>query len=219
MNDLSKIYHERFVTSGLDRRNAVWRSLCRHYFDRFVEPTDRVLDIACGYGEFINNIRAKAKFAIDMNPECASHLDPDVIFFNEAATNLAKIPDNSINVAFSSNFLEHLDSKNDVMLLLREAYRVLAPGGQMIFLGPNIKYAYREYWDFFDHYLPLSESSVSEALTVAGFKLGLVIPRFLPYTMNNNAPTHDLLILAYLRLPIVWRWLGKQFLVVARKPA
>jgi hypothetical protein len=35
--------------------------------------------------------------------------------------------------------------------------------------------------------------------------------------MNNQAPTHDLLIRAYLALPAAWPLLGKQFLVTAVK--
>jgi hypothetical protein len=46
-----------------------------------------------------------------------------------------------------------------------------------------------------------------------------VIPRFLPYTMKSSLPTAVLLIRAYLRMQFGWRFLGKQFLVVARKAA
>jgi ubiquinone/menaquinone biosynthesis C-methylase UbiE len=219
MNDLAAIYQRRFSDSGLERRNAVWRALCRYYFDRFVRPTDRVLDIACGYGEFINNVAAAQKFAVDLNPDSGSRLDASVAFVHGPATDLGAFADASVDVAFTSNFLEHLKQKDDVIAMFREVRRVLAPGGKFLLLGPNIKYAYREYWDFFDHHLSLTDASVGEALTLCGFALESVIPRFLPFTMNNNAPTHDALIHAYLRAPIVWRWFGKQFFIMARKPA
>ena len=54
---------------------------------------------------------------------------------------------------------------------------------------------------------------------MAGFELDTVIPRFLPFTMNNGAPTADFLIESYLALPIAWKVMGKQFLLVARKPS
>src|SRR5208282_4476822 len=79
---------------------------------------------------------------------------------------------------------------------------VLKHGGKFIIMGPNIRYTYREYWDFYDHYLPLSHLSLAEGLRIAGFRIKENIPRFLPYTMNNNAPTQDLLVRAYLALPI-----------------
>jgi ubiquinone/menaquinone biosynthesis C-methylase UbiE len=218
MNDLAKLYQDRFSNTGEERRNAVWKTLCRHFFSRFVRPEDRVLDVACGYGEFINNIVAREKFAIDLNPDSAARLDPAVTFLHDEATDLSKIPDASIDAVFSSNFLEHLKSKDDVLVLLREIFRVLAPGGKVLLLGPNVKYAYREYWDFFDHHLALSHASVGEALHLTGFALDRVIPRFLPFTMNNKAPTHEALIVAYLNMPFAWRLFGKQFFIVGSKP-
>jgi hypothetical protein len=45
-----------------------------------------------------------------------------------------------------------------------------------------------------------------------------VIPRFLPYTTRSALPKGPGLVALYLKVPIAWRFLGKQFLVVARKP-
>ena len=84
-------------------------------------------------------------------------------------------------------------------------------------MGPNIKYAYKEYWDYYDHILPFSDLSISEGLRKHGFSIDRTISRFLPYTMNGSLPTPDLMIKLYLRLPLAWRILGKQFLVVASK--
>lgn len=52
---------------------------------------------------------------------------------------------------------------------------------------------------------------------MAGFQIEENIPRFMPFTMNNSIPTHDILIRAYLAFPLAWRFLGKQFLVTASK--
>jgi hypothetical protein len=95
----------------------------------------------------------------------------------------------------------------------------LRPGGRFIVMGPNIRYAYREYWDYYDHLLPLSDSSLSEGLIQWGFEIERVIPRFLPYTMNNSLPINEMLIRLYLKLPLSWRIVGKQFLVIATKKA
>jgi hypothetical protein len=44
----------------------------------------------------------------------------------------------------------------------------------------------------------------------------LCFDRFLPYTMVNRRPAPLLLVRLYLKLPILWRLQGKQFLIVAR---
>ncbi len=219
MDDLSSIYRKRFSNTGLDKRQRVWKVLCEHFFSKFVKPTDAVLDLACGYGEFINNIQAAKKYAVDLNPDSPSHLASGIVFQSAPATNLSFVADNQLDVVFTSNFLEHLKDKDECNAVLQEVRRTLKPGGKFVILGPNIRYAYREYWDYYDHYLPLSHLSLGEGLLINGYELEHVIDRFLPYTMNNDTPTADFLIKAYLALPFAWKIMGKQFLVVARKGA
>jgi hypothetical protein len=86
-------------------------------------------------------------------------------------------------------------------------------------MGPNIKYLPGAYWDFWDHYVPLTEASLKEALITRGFTVDVCIGRFLPYTMSDGRRYPLALLRAYLRLPLAWRFLGKQFLVVGVRPA
>jgi hypothetical protein len=44
-------------------------------------------------------------------------------------------------------------------------------------------------------------------------------PRFLPYSFRGVIPPSRRLTRLYLRTPVLWRLLGKQFLVLARKPS
>lgn len=218
MNELSEIYKQRFSSTGLARREAVWRVLCKHFFQGIVPESATVLDMACGYGEFINNISAGRKYAIDLNPDAKSHLNADVNFMLSYANKMDGLESNSVDFVFTSNFLEHLPDKQTCSEVFREVLRVLRPGGKFVVLGPNIRYAYKEYWDYFDHYLPLSHVSLEEGMRVNGFDVERNIDRFLPYTMNNKIPAHPLLVRMFLAFPPAWKILGKQFLVVARKP-
>lgn len=217
MTDLSKIYRSRFSNTGLEKRNAVWRVLCASFFSRYVRPTDTVLDLACGYGEFINNIRATEKIAVDLNPDAPTHLNSDIRFHLSAADKLSEVADTSTDIVFTSNFLEHLPDKKTCDNVFAEILRVLRPGGRFLVLGPNIRYAYKEYWDYYDHYLPLSHLSLAEGLATAGFQVKEVIPQFLPYTMNNRTPANPALVSLYLKCPPAWRIMGKQFFVVGEK--
>lgn len=218
MADIAQIYQQRFVQTGLDRRDRVWKVLCQHYFARRIPSDATVLELACGYGEFINNIPAGRKIAVDLNPDAAQYLAPEVAFFNIPATGLGLVGTGVADVVFTSNFLEHLHDKRECDEVLAAVFQVLKPGGRFIVMGPNIRYAYREYWNFYDHYLPLSDLSLAEGLRLAGFQIEENIPRFLPFSMDNKTPTHDLLVRAYLALPLAWKLLGKQFLVTAARP-
>lgn len=217
MNDLASIYQSRFANTGLDKRTRVWQILCADFFQQFVPHDAAILDLACGYGEFINNISAAEKYGVDLNPDAPSHLARTVRFRLTPAHDLSHVHSSSLDRVFTSNFLEHLPDKASCNAVFNEIHRVLKPGGKFMILGPNIRYAYKEYWDFYDHYLPLSHLSLAEGLRAANFTPEIVIDRFLPYTMNNARPTANWMIRLYLRLPMAWKLLGKQFFVVARK--
>lgn len=186
-------------------------------FDHKIPDNATVLDLACGYGEFINNVKAAKKLAVDFNPDAPKYLNKDISFWHSLATDLSVVGNEVADVVFTSNFLEHLRDKKECDTVLAAVHNVLKPGGRFIIMGPNIRYAYKEYWDFYDHYLPLSHLSLAEGLRIAGFRIEENIPRFLPYTMNNSAPTADFLVKAYLATPMAWRFMGKQFLVTAAK--
>lgn len=214
---LETLYRHRFPEEELASKQAVWRVLCRQFFSRYVKTTDTVVDIGAGYCEFINNIAAKRKIAVDLNPEVSRFAKPGVEVVNESCMAIGKLPAATADVVFMSNFLEHLQTKEMVLDTLREAHRILTQTGRIIILQPNIRVLYSEYWDFFDHHTALSDRSLVEGLRLAGFSSDVVIPRFLPYTTRSRLPRTPWLVGLYLRVPAAWRLLGKQALVIAHK--
>jgi len=216
--NVEQLYRDRFSDAERSAKALVWRVLCDEFFSRFVNADDTVLDIACGYGEFINAIHARQRIAMDVNREAGSFLDRDVIFFNQSCENLDCIADGSVDVVFESNTFEHFLTKEVLARTVQEVHRKLRSGGRFIAMQPNIKYLAGDYWDFFDHYIPLSHLSCVELFQNCGFVIERVIPKFLPYTTKNRMPKHPFLVKWYLKLSPAWRLLGKQFLIVASKP-
>ena len=203
--DLSALYRHRFAPDNQEMKKQVWETLCRDFFQTIVGDHKVVVDIACGYGEFINAISADKKYGIDLNPDSKSHLNKDVTFFCVPANNIP-FDAGTADVAFASNFLEHLKTKEECDAVLNEVKRILKPGGKFIILGPNIRYLADKYWDFYDHHLPLSHLSLEEGLIHAGYKIDRIIPRFLPYTaINTKLPTHPAFVALYLKVPLVDR--------------
>ena len=218
--DLETLYNIRFSTRERARKDDIWRVLCHDYFQQFVNSQrDTVLDLACGLGEFSRHIKAAHKIAIDLNPASQALLPPDTEFHLTSAERMDTVLDGSVDVCFSSNFLEHLPSKESVDAVLKEVLRVLRPGGRYVALQPNIRFCSDLYWDFWDHHTALSDRSCREAFLQAGFLIEQLIPRFLPFSTKSSLPTHPLLVRLYLKVSAVWPVLGKQFLMVARKPS
>jgi len=215
-DDLDRAYRERFAERK-EYREAVWDVLVRNFFQRWIPPTSRVLDLGCGWGEFINHVAAAERYGMDLNPDSATHLDPGVKLIPQSCAEQWPLEDASLDVVFSSNLFEHFLSKDLLRATLAEAARCLKPGGRLICMGPNIRYVGGEYWDFWDHHLPLTERSLSEVLCIVGFRIHRVWPCFLPYTMSRGGTPPVALLRCYLRMPWCWPLFGKQFLIVAER--
>jgi SAM-dependent methyltransferase len=214
--ELRIIYQRRFEKMR-GYRKRVWEVLIREKFQACVKPDATVLDLGCGYGEFINQIRCGKKYGMDLNPDSRGNLAPDVELIEQDCSKRWPFSDGTLDVIFTSNFFEHLPGKAALKATLDEAHRCLKPGGRLIAIGPNIKYLPGSYWDFWDHHLPLTELSLSEGLTGCGFTIRECVDRFLPYTMVNARQHPPIFVSLYLRLPIVWRFFGRQFLIIASK--
>jgi SAM-dependent methyltransferase len=215
--DLARTYDRRFMAVR-EYRQRVWDVLIRRFFQRLVPMHGTVLDLGCGWGEFVGQIRAGRKFAMDLNPAAGARLSEDVTFLHQDCSARWPMDDGSIDVVFTSNFFEHLPHKSAVQATVLEAFRTLKQGGRLICLGPNVKYLPGRYWDFWDHFVPLTELSLRELLELSGFHIELCLPRFLPYSMATGFRPPVWTVFLYLRLPWLWRLFGKQFLVVAVKP-
>ncbi|MGA0588049.1 methyltransferase domain-containing protein [Dyella sp. KRB-257] len=216
---LKSMYEARFDKNAQASKNEIWKVLCRNYFQKYVKSTDTVVDIGAGYCEFINNIQCADKIAVDLNPDVSTRANAGIRVINESCTQLSSIPSGSVDCVFMSNFLEHLPSKELVLNTLRESRRILRPGGRVMILQPNIRYLPGEYWDYFDHHTALTDRSLAEALGLAGFDVPVCIPRFLPYTTKSRLPQSPWLVALYLRLPMFWRYIGKQAFLVGTVPA
>jgi len=217
-DDLSELYKIRFSEVELPRKNAIWQVICDQFLQKLIKSSDTVIDIACGYGEFINNIKAKRKIAVDMNPDAQDFLNEEVEFHQCSALQIDADLIGSADVVFTSNFLEHLPDKKTLNQFLGQVKVILKPGGKYIILGPNLRFLHGKYWDFYDHHLGLTHLSLQEALLMQGFKVELCIDRFLPFTTQGYLPTHPWLVSLYLRVPLAWKFLGEQFLIMASKP-
>jgi SAM-dependent methyltransferase len=213
---LRDAYRLRF-TGTEQYRNDVWKILCHEYFSKFVSPEAHVLDLGSGWGEFINNIKAARKYAMDLNSDSAGRLSGETYFLHQDCSREWKIQPETLDVVFTSNFLEHLHEKGHVEATISQAYRCLKDDGLFICLGPNIKYVSGAYWDFWDHVIPITELSLSEILKLKGFSIDLSIPRFLPYLMSIGKTPPLFLVKLYLKLSILWPLFGKQFLIIGRK--
>lgn len=214
--DLDRIYAYRFRDVDHAKRGMVWGELARFMHHQLGAP-DSILDPAAGMCEFINAIPCKEKWGVDVNePFIRAHAATDVrIAIGDTRT--IDLPKDHFDAVFVSNFLEHLESQEEVAAFLTKLHSHLKPGGRIAVMGPNFKYVFREYFDFADHTVVLSELGAAEHLYGAGFEVEKVYPRFLPLSFRGRLPVNRFLVKSYLAMPWAWRFFGKQFLLIGRK--
>jgi ubiquinone/menaquinone biosynthesis C-methylase UbiE len=205
-------YYETRYTFDADR-TKVWRAICQ-YLQKYIKNGDTVLELGCGYADFINQIRAKRKIAIDINISSKKHCNKDVEFILSSVTSQLSIEEESINAVFASNLLEHL-SIEEVKTLLLKIRNMLNYGGRLIIIQPNYKYSYKDYWDDYTHITPFTHISLTDLIGSSGFNIILTKKKFLPFTFKSIFPKSYLLTKIYLALPV--KPFAKQMLIIAGK--
>lgn len=208
---MSKYYKTRYQQDP--KRKLVWTAIAE-YLERYTGGVNSVLDLGCGYGDFVNSFEAKELIAIDLNAEVEKYLNPNVRFICTSATDLSMIQSGSLDLIFSSNLLEHLndDQLNEAS---KEFLRVLKPGGKFITMQPNYYYAYREYFDDYTHKKVFSHESLSDFFRGHGFTVESLEKRFLPFSLKSKLPKSYWITKIYLRS--FYRPFAKQMLAVFRK--
>lgn len=118
----------------------------------WVDPRDdmTILDMPCGRGFYLNMLRYTTKATLigaDLDEEVIHKARANVGHLPDVALLRANIytlpfPDNTFDAVILSEVLEHID---DDVAGLREALRVLKPGGVAVLTVPNANYPF--WWD------------------------------------------------------------------------
>ena len=137
-----KIQDEADKVWGWDSKAGRLRATRRaNYFIDLGQMNENsvALDLGCGTGLFTDKVynATKAKITgIDISEELLSQArerQPACEFKIEDAMNMT-YPDNHFDVVFGSSILHHLEMDKAT----KEIFRVLKPGGKMIFAEPNM---------------------------------------------------------------------------------
>lgn len=205
-------YHQSRLVQDA-KRDIVWKALWRYFFSKRIGPDDCVLDLGCGYGEFINNVAARRRIGVDLWDGMPNHVAEGVEAIVGPASDLSSIDAGAVDFAFSSNLFEHL-TKDELAETLRQLKGKLSGRGTLTTLQPNYRYCAKEYFDDYTHVTVWSHVSLADFLEANDYEVIEVRPRFLPLTVKSRLPVWPALIGAYLASPV--KPLGKQMLLVAR---
>ena len=197
--------------------------LARLLFDNYgMQEGQKILEPGCGRGEVLRcfrdfglNVRGA-----DISPEAPS-LAPDIdIDVCDIENDAMPYEDNSFDIIYSKSFLEHFYYPERY---IKEAYRVLKPGGLLLNLVPDWEANYKKYFDDFTHRTPFTSISLRHIHLMFGFEEVEVVKfRQLPLVWRHPIlnPLCDIVApFVPLRTKGKMRWVRELMLIgAARKP-
>ncbi len=199
-------------------RRVVWTEIVR-YLAPYIRPDSVVLDLGAGYCDFINQVRAARKYALDISPHLPRYARSDVTALVSPSSDIREIGEGAVDVVHASNFLEHLDD-DALSKTMVEIKRILQRQGLLILMQPNYRLTGEKYFDDPTHKRIFDDRSLEDFLKGQGFEIVLKKPEFLPFSMDSRPsllPINRYLVRAYLHSP--FKPFAGQMLFVARKGA
>lgn len=207
-------YHDAHLTPD-PARAIVWRAIADH-LSAWIPPRAAVLELGAGYCDWINHVQGARRVAVDIWPDVGRHTAPGVeSLVADVGAGLPSLASAAFDAVLASNLFEHF-APDTLPTVVEEVRRVLRPGGQLLIVQPNFRYAWRHYFDDYTHRSVFTHVSLPALLRAHGFGVDHVEPRFMPYSMQGSRlPISGWLVRAYLRSPI--RPLAGQMLVIASR--
>jgi len=117
----------RFIDRVLQR----WRE---NVARPWVRPGDRVLDVGCHQGEFLDRMGDQIGPSVGLDPLAAPRDDGKVKLRAETFSRPNDLPDGGFDAVVMLAVLEHVSDKDP---LAEEFFRVLAPAGRVIITVPS----------------------------------------------------------------------------------
>jgi SAM-dependent methyltransferase len=128
----------------------------------------RTLDLGCGTGGVLQHLGGFGDaIGLDPAPEAAQYCRRrDVPMLIGSGTELP-FTDRSFDIVLALDVIEHVP---DDVALLREAERVLRPGGVLLVTVPALPWLWSAHDDVNHHYRRYTMTTLRESLTAGGFR-------------------------------------------------
>jgi SAM-dependent methyltransferase len=160
--------------------------LCLHLFNRFdMVPGMTFLEAGCGRGEFLRGFKGLGlnTRGVDISEKAPSFLPDIPVKVCDIEKGGIPYGDNSFDVVYSKSLIEHFSNIEPYM---KEARRVLKPGGMLITLVPDWESCFKIFFDDSTHRTPFSLISLRDVYRMHGFG--------------------DVEVFKLRQLPIVWKY-------------
>lgn len=130
---------QEFYREEYRRLNPGWKdsqTIYHEILDIYTKEDTRILDVGCGHSDLLKQVHNKTLHTYGIDPDKKA-LGKNKFIKNKVVGSADNLPfqNNFFDLVISSWVLEHLENPGKVF---QGIYRVLRPGGKVIFLTPNV---------------------------------------------------------------------------------
>jgi SAM-dependent methyltransferase len=137
----------------------------KYKVQKYVKPSDIVLDFGCGGGYLLAELNAAKKIGIEVNPFAIKEANKKGISVYQDIKNVKNA---SVDIIISHHVLEHIKNPLETLKKLRTK---LKKGGKAVFIVPHeVKMSYKAN-DINQHLYTWSPMNLGNIFTEAGFKV------------------------------------------------
>jgi len=166
------------------------QKLCDHLIERYFDAGDGVegktlLDIGSGKGNHLVGFsrRGMTVCGLDKRDECVEVLRDFDIRSCDIEREPFPFEENTFDFVYSKSVLEHVTNTDN---FLKEALRVLKPGGKAVLMTPDWRSQHEFFWDDYTHVKPFTRKGLQDAMWINGY---------------TDVQCHY-----FLQLPVVWKY-------------
>lgn len=197
--------------------------LADYLFENYsMKPGQSLLEPGCGRGEILRCFKdmGMSVQGTDLSPETTLMLNDIDIKICDVENHGLPYLDNSFDIIYSKSFLEHFYYPEKY---IKEAYRVLKPGGLLLTMVPDWEVNYRKYFDDYTHRTPFTSISLKDIQLIHGF-ISVEVVKFRQLPILWKFPSLN--VFCDLMAPFIpvrtvgkMRWIRELMLIgVGRKP-